>query len=363
LNRLRAVCICLLGGITLAATAAAPAGLSVKKPTKLQQMARGLVKAGAPGAIVFVRTTKGTRSGVAGYANIKPRTPTRAVDRFRIASITKTFVATLVLELAADGKLGLDDTVERWLPSKVPNGSNITLRELLNHTSGLFNYTDDEGLDRALFDNPSRVWASQELLDLAFSHPPNFSPGTNWSYSNTNYVLLGLVIEAVTGKAVGDVLRERIIEPLKLGSTWLATTTPIPEPVLHGFFNLGVGGDFDVTSLISPTFSYAAGDIVSNAPDVTAFYAALLQGKLLPAPLLTQMKTPTTVSGTYGLGIDQRSTRCGRTFFHLGDFFGWRNMTASTANGKRQAVVVVNINSRVSWTRIEAAATSALCSG
>jgi D-alanyl-D-alanine carboxypeptidase len=109
----------------------------------------------------------------------------RAVDRYRIASVSKTFVATVVLQLAAEGRLQLADPVERWLPGSVPNGTAITIRQLLNHTSGLFDYTNDEAAVEAEIANPSRVWTPRDLLSVAFSHPPLFAPGADWSYSNT----------------------------------------------------------------------------------------------------------------------------------------------------------------------------------
>src|SRR4051812_12039603 len=164
------------------ATAAAP------KRANLAAMARSLVKAGAPAALVYVRTATSARAGAAGYADRSTHTKMRVADRWRIASLTKTFVATVVLQLEADGKLDIDDPVEKHLPGVVPNGPAITLRELMNHTSGLFNYTDT-----TVAPSFGHVWSPAELLALAFAQPPNFAPGSNWSYSNTNYVVLGLV--------------------------------------------------------------------------------------------------------------------------------------------------------------------------
>lgn len=342
--------------------ATVPAQVAAKKPTRLQKIVRGLVAAHAPGALAFVRTPTGARSAAAGFAQLQPRVPMRAVDRYRIASVTKTFVATIVLQLAGEERLGVDDPVERWLPGVVPNGGAITLRQLLSHTSGLFNYT--EGLENALLANPGRAWSPRDLLELAFSHAPLFAPGANWSYSNTNYVLLGLVIEAVTGKKVDQELRERLFEPLALRSTSFPSGISIEEPFAHGYVGLPGGTLFDVTSILSPSWSYAAGQIVSTAADVTTFFSALLKGRLLPAPLLTQMKTGSAVSGVYGLGLQIISTPCGRAFGHDGNFFAWRNVVWSTANGRRVAVVMVNIDTtHVPWSRLEAAAKSALCYG
>ena len=142
--------------VAVAATTTAPAATPTRQ-AKLRQLAQSLVRGGAPGAIVFVRTPSATRSAVSGFSSLEPRVPMRASDRFRVASITKTFVATIVLQLEAEGKLDIDDPVERWLPGKVPGGPSITLRELLSHTSGIFNYTDDQAFIGGIIANPSRA--------------------------------------------------------------------------------------------------------------------------------------------------------------------------------------------------------------
>jgi D-alanyl-D-alanine carboxypeptidase len=340
----------------------APAGVSAPKPT-LQRVVRSLVAARAPGAVAFVRTPTRARSAAAGVASFEPRVAMRAADRYRIASVTKTFVATVVLQLVAEGKLRLADPVERWLPRVVPNGAAITIRQLLNHTSGLFEYTRDEQAVAAVVANPGRSWTPRELLAVAFSHPPLFAPGSDWAYSNTNYVVLGLVVEAVTGKPVEQVLAERLFEPLGLRATSFPSGLPVPEPFAHGY-GVFQGTLLDLTPLLNPSWAYASGQMVSNAADVTTFFAALLRGRLLPAALLSQMKSFTLTSGTYGLGLQSFFTRCGTAFGHGGDFIGWQNIVLASANGRRVAVVMVNIDAtRVSGPRLIAAAISALCSG
>ncbi len=370
-SRIRIGTTAAVAGVALLATSGtgsafhAGTTLAAKKPTKLQQITRSLVKAsGAPGAIAFIRSPTGARSAAAGVASFQPRVAMRAADHFRIASLTKTFVATVVLQLVDEGKLGLDDTIEQRLPGVVPKGSAITIRELLNHTSGLFNYTDDQAWTSSTLANPSRPWTPKELLSFAFSHPPYFAPGANWAYSNTNYIVLGLIVEATTGKSIADELRTRIFEPLNLRQTSFPSELALPEPAAHGYARPEVGTLIDLNGLFSPTWAYAAGQIVSTAADVTTFFAALLKGRLLPPALLKEMKTPVPVAGTYGLGLTTTITRCGRAWGHEGDFIGWRNIVLSTASGRRTADVMVNIDtSRVSWTRLEAAGTSALCSG
>jgi D-alanyl-D-alanine carboxypeptidase len=350
-----------IAGILVGLSFCAVASAASPKRANLPQVARNLVKAGAPGALVYVRTPTAARAGTAGFADVGAHVTMRAGDRWRIASVSKAFVATLVLQLEADGKLDIDDPVERWLPGVVPNGGAITLRELLNHTSGLYNYTDDNDWITAAVGNPMRAWAPRELVAIALTHPALFPPGSNWAYSNANYILLGLVVEAATGDNLGDELQRRIFTPLALASTSFPQTIVLAPDFVHGYF----GQDrTDIAPLLTPTWAWAAGGIVSNARDVTTFYRALLTGRLLPAAQLNEMKVPAPVAGTYGLGIFSTFTACGHAFGHDGDFFGWRTEVLATANGKREAVVMVNIDATfVPWSRLEATVKTALCRG
>jgi D-alanyl-D-alanine carboxypeptidase len=344
------------------AVPAVPAA-AAKKPTRVQKVARSLVAYGAPGAIVFVRTPKGVHSAVAGAAQLQPRVPMRVADHYRIASLTKTFVASVVLQLAAEGKLGLDDSIERWLPGLVPNGALITLRQLLGHTSGVFNYTDDPTWRNMELANPGHVWSPSDLLAIAFSHNALFVPGTNWAYSNTGYVLLGLVVEKITGQTIGEALRMRIFEPLGPRETSFPTGIEMPEPFAHGYAGFLGNTLLDLTALMHPSWGYAAAQIVSTAADVTTFFSALMKGRVVSAPLLRQMKTHSDSSGTYGLGLRLSFTSCGRAFGHEGDFVGWRNVVWANASGSRVAVVMVNIDTRVSRARLDKFAATAVCSG
>ena len=352
------VAIC--GGSATASPVATP-----KKHANLQALARGLVKAGAPGALVYVRTPTGVRSAAAGFANLAPRVTMRASHRYRVASVTKTFVSTVVLQLEAEGKLRVDDSVERWLPGLVPNGTSISLRELLNHTSGLFDYNEDQQFGAAILANPGRQWAPRELLAFALAHSALFAPGTNWSYSNTNYILLGLAIETVTGHKLAGELQTRILGPLALGATSFPTGISIDGSFAHGYVRLAPGGNLiDTTPVLDPSFSWAAGSIVSNAGDLTKFFSSLLKGRLLPAAQLKEMKTGSRVSGVYGLGLRMTTTKCGRVFGHDGAFPGYRTIVWATSNGRRVAVVMINTNQGLpALSKLQPAAVTALCSG
>jgi D-alanyl-D-alanine carboxypeptidase len=335
---------------------------------RLRQIVRGLVADGAPGAFAVVRSPSGIRRAASGFANLAPKAQLRPADRFRVASVTKTFVATVVLQLAAERRLGLDDPVERWLPGVVPHGNAISLRELLDHTSGLFDYDEDQAWIAARFADPGREWSPQELVAVATSHEPLFAPGTSWTYSNTNYVLLGLVVEAVTGRSLADELQARVFEPLDLDSTSFPAGTALEGRFAHGYFVSRPplpppsGTLIDVSTILSPS-AWGAGQIVSNAVDVTRFFAALLRGRLLPAAQLETMKAEVVPHG-YGLGLRISHTSCGEAFGHDGDVPGYRNVVWSSADGRRVVSLMVNVDSaRVPWSELEAAAETAFCSG
>jgi D-alanyl-D-alanine carboxypeptidase len=351
----------------VASAAASPSGKS-----KLQEIVRGLVARGAPGALAVVRTPAGIHRAANGLARRQPRLRMEPSDRFRVASVTKTFVATRVLQLAAEGRLSLDDSVGRWLPGLVPRGNSITLRQLLNHTSGLLNYVHDKGWANAMVANPRRRWTPRELVAIGTSNPPLFTAGKGWLYSNTNYILLGLVVEAATGKTLARDLQDRLFRPLGLRSTSFPPGTAITGRFAHGYVGSGLrwpifpvraGILVDISSRMSPSWLWAAGQMVSNAADVTRFFAVLMQGRLLPAALLVQMTTP-VASYSYGLGVVIERTPCGVAVGQKAEFPGYRTIVWATGNGSRVAAVMVNIDTtRLSWATLEEAAQTALCSG
>jgi D-alanyl-D-alanine carboxypeptidase len=229
-------------------------------PAALQKQLDGVVETGAPGVVGLVRTGEQTWQGASGLGDLRAKRPARAGDRFRIGSVTKSFVATVVLQLVGEGRLRLDDNLERWLPGLVPGGEQITARHLLNHTSGLYNYTDD-------LPEPPRRFRPRELVAIATGHKPLFAPGTQFSYSNTNYIPAGLVVERVTGQRLAAQLRQRILQPLALDGTELPTTERrIAGPHVNGYappdedwrMSDGPGGLVNVTEM-DTSWAWAAG--------------------------------------------------------------------------------------------------------
>jgi D-alanyl-D-alanine carboxypeptidase len=314
---------------------------------RLQAALDSVVAAGVPGALVLVRDGDRTVRLTAGYGNLARRTPMRITDRFRVGSETKMFVSTVVLQLVGEGKLSLDDTVERRLPGVIPNGSNITVRQLLNHTSGLYDYAEDKAF-LAQLDNRRKIWAPRSLIALGTAHKPVFRPGDRWGYSNTGYIALGLMVEAATGHTLGAELRRRIFEPLRLRATSFDTRPQIAGRYAHGYSRLGKPRLYDI-SFVDPSLFWAAGAIVSTAGDLFRFHDALLRGRLLRPNLLAAMKTTVNVTPEqgYGLGMIRWRFPCGTFWGHGGGVFGYETFTASTGNGKRHVVIALNADESV----------------
>ncbi|WP_285500883.1 serine hydrolase domain-containing protein [Actinokineospora sp. NBRC 105648] len=309
----------------------------------LRDSLEALVRSGVTGAVVRVDDGQRVRTVTSGVADLASRRPIGAADDFRIASVTKTFVATVVLQLVGEGRIRLTDTVERWLPGAVPGGDRITLRQLLNQTSGLFDYTEDQAWLATALADPARSWAPRELVAVSVAHPPLFAPGAKWAYSNTNYVLAGLIAEAVTGRPLARLVAERITGPLRLRDTYLATDARVRPNHVHGYLPAADGGYTDTTAW-TPTMAGAAGAVISTPPDVARFFRALLAGELLDRRGLDQMLTTVRVAernGGYGLGIYYIDTPCGRVWGHAGDFPGYHTIAYQDRSGRRSAVLMV----------------------
>ena len=270
----------------LAAGARSPALARERAPAQspFQAAIQQLVTDGVPGAIGYARDGGTVTVAASGLADLATKTPIAVGDRVRVGSLTKTFVATVVLQLAAEHLLSISDTVSRWLPGLVPGGAGITIRELLQHTSGIYSYTNDPGFLQALFSDPTRVWRPAELVRIAVAHPPVFPPGTSLAYSNTDYVLLGMIIQAATGHPVGQQLQARIFTPLGLRDTYLPYANPhLRTPYAHGYLlgQPGATGPADAT-VFGPSWAGAAGGIVSTAADLARFTLRCCPGSCFP---------------------------------------------------------------------------------
>jgi D-alanyl-D-alanine carboxypeptidase len=345
---------CLIVLLVIAVSPATAKPMAAGHGPGLQRDLDALVAGGAPGAILLVRGQHGTERLTAGVAEIATGRLMHPGDRYRIASLAKSFTSAVVLQLVAERKLRLSDTVERWLPGLVPNGQNITIRQLLSHTSGIFDYErDPRVIEPYLNGDLGHYWSPLELVAIAISHEPLYPPGetTQSTYSNTNYALAGLIVKAATGKPIEVQMRRRIFEPLDLD----ATTYPLSETTIegrhaHGYLLLGPPPLIDVTGF-SPSIAGAGGALVSTVGDVAHFYRALFKGRVLTHGLLRAMKTtipsgsdPGAPPARYGLGLEEYATSCGVAWGHSGAFPGYWTYAFTSAHGKRQAVLMVNID-------------------
>ena len=313
------------------------------------------MQSGLPGAVAVASGQDFHWEGAAGLANVEKGDPLTVEHRFRVASVTKTFIATAVLQLVDEGAFALDDDAGPIVP-------DVTVRQLLNHTSGLPNFDDD----LVAFFEPYRTNPAHEselgprdVLALALERPRLFAPGEGWAYTGSNYQALGLLVEQATGGTpLREVLKRRIFDPLRLGATDLpAETWPVAGlarqylPANNPLFPGPGSGLVDVTELDLP-FNWAGGGIVSSGRDLRRFLQELLGGELLPddlrAEMLRTVPSDWDESDDYGLGIGEvtslmgkASSQCGAAWGHLG-FGGHTTVALTGERGERQVVVMVN---------------------
>lgn len=329
-------------------------GMAVAEPHReyrwvVQQALNKLIgQGGAAGAQARIADGENRVVATSGVAVVGTSAPVPADGRFRAGSITKTFVSTVVLQLVGEGRVALDEPVTRYLPGLVPDG--ITVRMALQHTSGLYNYTAAVALEDPAAFEPARFrhWEPRELVALATAQPLNFAPGTAWEYSNTNYVVAGLLIEAVTGRPYAEAVEERILRPLDLRDTVLpGDRVDVPGPHAHGYYQED-GRSVDVTE-INPSVAHSAGEIISTTADLDRFLDALLDGHLLAPAQMAELTRTQPVSPGYGLGLYATPLPCGVTVWgHDGGIPGYTTFMASTPD---------------TTTRIAVSATTAVAGG
>ncbi|NUS10660.1 MAG: beta-lactamase family protein [Streptomyces sp.] len=332
-------------------------------PAALQRDLDAVVSGGPTGALVEVRDGAGTVHATAGTAVAGTAAPVDPAGRFRAGSVTKAFTATVVLQLVAEHRLGLDETVGRRLPGLLPGGDRITVRELLGHTSGLYDYTRTLPLSppSAFLPIRYRTWTPGELVARATAQPAGFPPGTSYRYSDTDYLVLGMLVEQVTGRPYAEEVTRRIIRPLGLAHTSLPGTDPrIPGPHARAYIPDGAGGVIDITEL-NPSVMGSAGEVISSAADLDRFTTALLGGRLLPPRQLAQMTTVAAPSQT-GLGLETLALPCGRTAYgHDGDVPGASTWAFATTDGHAVTLSVTWGTNRPAKPAVTALLDDALC--
>ncbi|WP_280435226.1 serine hydrolase domain-containing protein [Nocardia carnea] len=344
---------------------AAPVVAAATGPDRpeLQQAIEKIVDSGVAGITLRVHDERGEWVGSAGVAELGGTAKPPIDGHVRIGSNTKTFTATLVLQLAAEGKIGLDVPAVEYLP-EFPLDTRITVRMLLQHTSGVFNFTGEVYADGTVVhgvpvpfgatgkewvDNRFRTYRPQELVELALSRPARFEPGAGWSYSNTNYVLARLLIEKVTGRSLAEEMQRRILGPLGLAGTVVPDASPeIPEPHAHTYYRYEDAGrqkTIDITRY-NPSWVSTGGDMISTTQDLHTFIAALNGGTLLPAEVLAEMRTPQPTgipNMDYGLGVFVVTTEDGGTLIsHNGGNVGAAALMYSTPDGGKTLTAALN---------------------
>lgn len=276
-----------------------------------------------------------------GIADRQTGTPMKSDLHSRIGSVTKTFTVTGLLQLVDQGEVGLDDPVSRYV-SGVPGGDSITLRQLADMRSGLFDYTTDKKWLDGLRADPHRTYTPRQLVDVAFGHPPNFKPGAKWEYSNTNTVLLGMLVEKVSGQSLADYLREHVFAPLKLNATSLPGDSAMPDPHAHGYTDFTPKGTVADATNWNPSWAWAAGAVISDLDDLHAWAPALADGRLLTpktqAERLRTLPIGAVPGASYGLGILDFNGWLG----HNGELPGYETIAAQLPAEKATLVVLVN---------------------
>ncbi|MCY0927061.1 serine hydrolase [Streptomyces sp. H27-H1] len=285
----------------------------------------------APGKGEYVRAF-----GVADKATGAPMTDSL---NMRIGSETKTFTVTALLKLVDDGKIGLGDPIGKYVDG-VPNGDRITLRELAGMRSGLFNYSADEGFFKALTSDPDRPFTPQELLAFSFKHPVLFEPNAQFSYCNTNLILLGLVVEKISGQTLADYITEEVIEPAGLKHTLFPTAAEFPKPHAQGYTDQTASGKTEDAADWNPSWGWAAGAMISDLTDLRQWAKVLATGELLtPATQAERLDVVQALPGTgYGLGIFNVQGWIG----HNGSLPGYQSLVVYDAQSKATLVVLLN---------------------
>ena len=360
---------------TTTATSLAPKNSALKTidPQAFQTVVEAAAKQlKVPGAMVLLRTPQGNFNAGVGTTELGVQIPPAANTHFRIASNTKTMTGALIVLLAQDGKLKLSDPVSTYIPD-VPDGENITVAQLLKMRSGLYGYTADPALAAAMDANPGKAWTPQEVLAIAFRHPPQFAPDASYEYSNTNYALLGLIAEKVGGRPLAQQFADRLFGPVGLTQTSLpaADDTSIPAPYSHGYM---YGGSFyaladdpypadmqaaaqagtlqpvDYTNQNS-SYATAAGGAISTADDLAAWMKALVSGKVFNADYHQQWLTslqpedPAAPDGQkYGYGISyQRFGPNAAMFYHGGELPGFNSFMGYDPDNDVALVIWTNL--------------------
>lgn len=347
----------LIAAMAAALTAAPAKAAKLGAATKLvNQSLKRLVQTegGPPGAIALIeRRGERRRTIKAGFGNLTPQERPKPNDHMRIASVAKAFSGAVALSLVEEGRITLDTTIGQRLPDLPAAWHPVTLRQLLNHTSGVPDYTLDPDFQATVSADPQAHLTPRQLLDFAADQPLNFAPGSSYLYSNSDNIIVGLMAEAATGTPYETLLATHVYAPLGLKNTSLPTTSAIPEPFIHGFDITFGEPPEDISTAINPAGAWASGGIVSTPADLNRFVRGYVGGQLFGKELKSQQfqfvrgnsDPPGPGSNFAGLAIFKYDTNCGTIFGHTGSFPGYTQFIAAKRNG--QASVTVSANEQI----------------
>jgi len=326
----------------------------VASPGDVQRGLERLVQAsgGPPGAIATLYENGHLTIMRAGRADVRRRGAPRARDHMRIASVAKAFSGAVALRLVQDGHLSLDDTIGQRLPRLPSAWASVTIRQMLNHTSGLPDYTRSDGFARQAQTNPRGFVSPAKILSWVRRDPLAFAPGSRYEYSNTDNIVVGLIAEAVTSESYGGLLDDIVFGPARLAQTSFPTVVALPRPFIHGYV-VGPGEPpQDVSTFLSPSGAWASGAIVSTPANLNAFIRAYLGLRFFGAAQQREQlrfvrggasSPPGPGHNSAGLAVFRYRTRCGTVYGHTGNFPGYVQFAAATADGSRAVTTSLNI--------------------
>ncbi|WP_328939789.1 beta-lactamase family protein [Streptomyces tauricus] len=338
---------CLTGLVQAAPTHASDAPANDDRALRRQLQALTDAPGGPPGAIAVLKRGSHTQVFRAGVAKVSTDRPIQATDHMRIASTAKAFSGAVALRLVDTGDLRLNDTLGKVLPRLPRAWHRVTLRQLLNHTSGLPDFSAAPEFLALVTENPRRHFDSRRLLDFVADEPLAFRPGSRYEYSNSDNIAVALMAEAVTDRRYEDLLDELVYRPLELRSTSLPQGFRMPRPYMHGYDVTGQNPPEDVSEVLSASGVWASGGIISTPKDMTAFIRGYAGGKLISDRTRHQQRN--WVDGASepagpgknkaGLAIFRYTTRCGVVLGHTGNFPGYTQLIAATPDGTRSLTV------------------------
>jgi D-alanyl-D-alanine carboxypeptidase len=308
------------------------------------------MEGGPPGVIAVIQRGQHREVHTFGVANLKNNRPMRVDDRMRIASTAKAFSGAVALSLVSEGKLSLQDTIGERLPELPEAWAEVTLRQLLNHTSGIPDFSLDPEFQEALLASLTKAPPPEELLSFVEDEDLLFDPGSEYHYSNSDNIVVALMVEAATGMSYEDLLREQVYRPLGLKKTTLPRGPNLREPFIHGY-DPSQQPPEDVSEVVAAGWSWASGGIVSTPADLNTFIRGYVGGKLFDER--TQAKQRRVIEGgsseppgpgknSAGLAIFRYETRCGTVWGHTGNTPGYTQFMAASPNGRRSVTVSIN---------------------